>query len=130
MILVDTDVMVDVLRRHQAAILWLASLGDEEIAVPGFVAMELIQGCRNKSEQTTIQRELEPYELAWPSPSVCEQALSVFAAYHLSHNLGFLDALIGQLAVSLNAPLVTFNQKHYAAIPNLKTIQPYVKGRR
>ncbi|HXG24382.1 MAG TPA: hypothetical protein VNJ09_07510 [Chthonomonadales bacterium] len=39
------------------------SLGDEEIVVPGFVAMKLIQGCRNKSEQATIQRELEPYEM-------------------------------------------------------------------
>lgn len=55
--------MGDVLRRHQTSVLWLVSLGDEEIVVPGFVAMKLIQGCRNKSEQATIQRELEPYEM-------------------------------------------------------------------
>ncbi len=31
-------------------------------------------------------------------------------------------------AVALNLPLYTFNQKHYAAIPKLKTVQPYEKG--
>jgi len=51
----------------------------------------------------------------------------VFASVSLSHNLGILDALIGQLAVSLNLPLHTFNDKHYAAIPNLKTAQPYAR---
>lgn len=54
--------------------------------------------------------------------------LSVFARYYLSHNLGIIDALIGQMAVSLDLPLHTFNQKHYETIPNLKLIQPYRKG--
>lgn len=27
-----------------------------------------------------------------------------------------------------NVPLVTFNQKHYAAVPNLRTLQPYKKS--
>jgi len=51
----------------------------------------------------------------------------VFARYHLSHALGILDALIGQMAVALGLPLYTFNQKHYAAILNLRTVQPYEK---
>ncbi len=38
------------------------------------------------------------------------------------------DIMIGETALALNLPLHTFNQKHYAAIPNLKTIQPYTKG--
>ena len=40
------------------------------------------------------------------------------ARYYLSHGLGILDALIGQMAVALNLPMHTFNQRHYAAIPN------------
>jgi predicted nucleic acid-binding protein len=52
----------------------------------------------------------------------------VFARYHLKHGIGILDTLIGQIAVDLDLPLHTFNQKHYSAIPSLKTIQPYRKG--
>ena len=44
MILVDTDVMVDIVRRHAPALAWLDSLGAERIGLPGLVAMELLQG--------------------------------------------------------------------------------------
>jgi len=128
MILLDTDAMIDLLRQYPPAVAWLDSLDEEEIVLPGFVVMELIQGCRNKAEQEKVGRELEAYGIAWPSPETCDEALSVFSSYHLSHGLGILDALIGQMAVALSLPLYTFNQKHYEAIPNLKTVQPYEKS--
>ena len=128
MILLDTDVMIDLLREYPPSVAWLEALGEEEIVLPGFVVMELIQGCRNLAEQEKMERALETYGVIWPSPETCDEALSVFAGYHLSHGLGVLDALIGQIAVTLDLPLYTFNQKHYAAIPDLKTVQPYKKG--
>jgi predicted nucleic acid-binding protein len=53
--LFDTDIMIDILRGHPPAIQWLASLGDEEIILPGYVVMELIQGCGNKAEQQQVE---------------------------------------------------------------------------
>ena len=50
MILLDTDVMVDVLRGHVPARDWLASVTLQEIGIPGLVAMELLQGCRDARE--------------------------------------------------------------------------------
>jgi predicted nucleic acid-binding protein len=126
-ILLDTDVMIDVLRRYPPAIAWLESLGEEELALPGFVVMELLQGCRNKVEQERVKSTLQPYGVRWPSADTCNEALTTFADTHLSHGLGLLDALIGQTAVALGVALYTFNQKHYAAIPGLQTRQPYVK---
>lgn len=128
MILLDTDVMIDLLRGYPPAVAWLGSLEAEEILLPGYVVMELIQGCTNRVEQQRVEEKLKACEIIWPSPEMCEQALSVFSQYHLSHNLGILDALIGQIAVSLDMPLYTFNQKHYAAIPGLRFVQPYEKG--
>lgn len=128
MILLDTDVMVDILRRYSPALSWLDSLGAEKIILSGFTAMELIQGTRNREQQEKIEKILKNYSVVWPSPEVCNQALSIFASYYLSHGLGILDALIGQTAVTLDMPLHTFNQKHYKPIPNLKTVQPYEKS--
>ena len=51
MILIDTDVMVDIMRRYAPAVAWLDSLGSETTGLPGLVAMELLQGCRNREEQ-------------------------------------------------------------------------------
>ncbi len=128
MIILDTDVMIDLLRQYRPALEWLQSLGEEEIILPGLVVMELIQGCKNRAEQDKLEKELCAYDVAWLLPETCNGALSVFSRYHLSSGLGILDTLIGQMAVGLNLPLYTFNQKHYADIPNLKTVQPYKKG--
>lgn len=128
MIILDSDIMIDLLRRHPPAIAWLEALGDEELVLPGFVVMELLQGCRSKVEQDRIEKILTAFEIVWPSPETCDEALHIFSQFHLSHNLGLLDALIGQTAVALNLSLHTFNHKHYTAIPNLITTQPYSKS--
>ncbi len=87
--------------------------------------MKLIQGCRNKREQEQIQNTVAPYGTVWLAPTDCDQALEIFAQYHLSHNTGLLDVLIGQTAVALDVPLYTFNQKHYQFMTELRTVQPY-----
>ncbi len=89
--------------------------------------MELIQGCFNQREVTKVQNFIQPFHVLWPTPDVADQALAVYARGRLSHSLGLLDALIGQLALSMNLPLHTFNQKHFAAIPTLQTLQPYTR---
>jgi hypothetical protein len=120
--------MIDLLRQYAPAVNWLDSLGEEEIMLPGFVVMELLQGCSNKTEQAQVEQFLIGFEIVWPLPETCKEALEVFARYHLSHKVGLLDALIGQTAVAWNLPLHTFNRKHYAAIPNLVTVAPYHKS--
>jgi len=126
MIICDTDVMVDILRGHRAALAWLATISNEKIALPGIVMMELIQGCRSKSEQQRVQKELRDYPLLWPSKDACNRALKHFAAHYPSHGVGILDAIISEIAVEASFPLYTFNQKHYQPHPALQTIQPYL----
>ncbi len=129
MILLDSDVLIDLLRRYTPAVDWFDALHeDEELLVPGYVVMELIQGCRNRIEQDRVQRELVPFGVIWPSPKDCDLALEVFAEYRLSYNAGLLDVLIGQTAVAMGLPLYTFNQKHYSFIPGMETVQPYPKS--
>jgi len=67
MLLLDTDIMIDVLRRYPPALAWLTSLGTAQLALPGYVVMELIQGCRNKAEQDQLERALTAFQIVWPS---------------------------------------------------------------
>jgi predicted nucleic acid-binding protein len=124
-ILLDTDVMIDILRGYQPAKEWLASAQNQEISVPGLVAMELLQGCQNAREQKRLEKALNAYPLYWAEPQDCTRALKNFAAFRLSHQLGLLDALIAETAVGFGAQLATFNAKHYNVLKELKTIQPY-----
>ena len=128
MVLLDTDVMIDILRGYPPALAWLRSLDDDVIALPGFVLMELIQGCRTKKEQQSLATELDAYKILWPNHSDCNDAVKLFTKYRLSHHIGIIDVLIGQLAIAFDLPIHTFNKKHYEPIPRLTTVQPYTKA--
>lgn len=125
MILIDTDIFIDMLRGRPEAINWLSGLAGDDIILPGYVAMEAIQGCRDKHELQRTQREISNYQIVWSSPADCAGALNTFAGYHLSHALGLIDSLIAHTAISLDTPLHTMNVKHYSCVPGLKWVVPY-----
>lgn len=84
MILLDSDVMIDLFREYPPAKTWFDSIADSEtMALSGFVVMELIQGCKNKLQLEKLQRDLAFYETVWLEPDDCKQALDVFAKFLL-----------------------------------------------
>jgi predicted nucleic acid-binding protein len=126
MLILDTDVLIDVQRGHTAALAWFGSL-TELPSVPGLVVMELIQGATNTKQVREALRLTAPLPVAWPTATDCQRALADFTAFHLSHGLGLLDALIAATAIGLAAELCTFNDKHYRFVPGLVTVQPYAR---
>ena len=118
--------MIDVQRGHANAVAWFTSLKGFP-SVPGFVVMELIQDAQNKHQVRTALALVKPFPIIWPAISDCQKALADFTAFHLSHGLGILDALIAATVVGLSAELCTFNVKHYRMIPRLVTVQPYIR---
>ena len=66
--LVDTDVLIDVQRGFRAAEEWFAT--DRDIAVPGFVVMELVQDARNSDEVRKALALVDSLDVVWPSPAV------------------------------------------------------------
>lgn len=82
MVILGTDIVIDCLSIYQPALDWLDSLKLEGIVLPGFVVIELMQGVRNNIEQKRLERKIEIYEIIWPEPEVCDEALSIFSRYH------------------------------------------------
>ncbi len=123
----DTDILIDLIRKHPPAIAWAQALGGEEIVVPGVVVMELVQGCRSKPDLLALDKSLSPFRIAWPSEVRCAAALATLRQFVLSHGIGMSDALIAHTALALGTPLHTFNRKHFNAVPGLQTVQPYTR---
>lgn len=126
MLVLDTDVLIDVQRGHVAALAWFSSLPNLP-SIPGLVLMELIQGAKNAKQVRDVLRLTAPLPVVWPTTADCQRALADFTAYHLSHGLGLLDTVIAAIAVGLSAELCTFNGKHYRVVPGLVTVQPYTR---
>lgn len=124
MILVDTDVLVDCLRGTDAARQWLESSG-ETLGIPGVVAMELVVGCRNRAELQRLQRFLQTFTVVWPEASEFSQAYDLLTTHRPTSGISIPDCLIAATALARNAPLYTFNVKHFDAIDGLDVREPY-----
>ncbi len=124
MLVLDTDVLIDVQRGHPSATTWISTLV-EPPSVPGLVVMELIQGAQNTRQVRAATILTARYPIIWPTTDDQGRALVDYARFHLSHRLGLVDALIASCAVGLAADFCTFNQKHYRVVPGLVTIRPY-----
>lgn len=122
--LLDTDILVDILRGTSGAVDWFESL-EETAGVPGFAAMELIQGCRNARDVAVVEKLLASFDILWPSAKHAEEIRLRFPALYLQHGVGVLDALIAACAIGRAAILCTFNVKHYRAFSGLQIETPY-----
>jgi predicted nucleic acid-binding protein len=126
MLLLDTDVLIDIQRGYPPALAWFAGLPELPF-VTGLVVMELIQGAQNSQQVRQALKLVAPLPIVWPTEADCARALSDFAAVHLSHRLGLLDALIAATALGRSATLCTFNSKHYRSVQGLVLEEPYAK---
>lgn len=124
MLLLDTDVMVDLWRGYAPALEWFRGL-PETPAISVVTALELLNGCRNRREQEAVEQLIEQMDVLYLDEATCIRALGYFREFHLSHNLGLLDALIAATAVLYGRPLCSFNEKHYRAVSDLRLVKPY-----
>ncbi len=126
--LIDTDVLIDLLRGLPAAKSWLERWEGPALEVPGIVAMELVAGCRDQVELQRVQRFVQRFSLTWPDAPEFEQAHALFVANRLTSGLGIPDCLIAAMAISRSATLYTFNLRHFRLIPGVDAEAPYERS--
>lgn len=123
--LLDTSILIDVLRGYKPAQAWIDSLPDDARWVSVITAAELLAGCRNQSEQRRVERELALYSMLWIDEEISKTALDLYRQFHLSHGAGFFDCLIAATSRSHGLQLATLNTRHFAPFPQLKPQRPY-----
>lgn len=124
-VLLDTDVLVEVLRQKPAAQVWLAANPAMQAAIPSIVAMELYLGCPNKREMESTRRTLGAYATVHIQERDSLLALQLFRTHRLSSGLSIADTLIAAMAVNRKETLLSFNVKHFSAIKALSVREPY-----
>ena len=124
-LLLDTDVLIEILRGSARASTWLGDLGNLTIGISVLTRMEVLQGARNRREQEILMGQRDNYHLVLLAARDSAQALSWFEDYHLSHGVGVIDCLIAASASRVGKPLHTFNAKHYRVIPEVNAQKPY-----
>ncbi len=124
-LLLDTDVLIEILRGSVRAGKWLESLGDQTLGISVLNRMEVLQGARNRGEQQALAAQLNNYRLILLEESDSKHALKWFEDYHLSHGVGIIDCLIAASAQRVGKPLYTFNLRHDRVISEVDVQKPY-----
>lgn len=122
---IDTGILVDYLRGHEPAQIWLAALSRRQRVIAAPVWLEVVGGARDKQERGQILRFLRQFRVELLTGDDQQWAMRQFAQYHLSHGVEWSDTLIAAPAVRLEVPLYTINIKHFAPLIGVQVIQPY-----
>lgn len=123
--LLDTSILVDLSRGLSGAVQWMQSQTNTTFGFSVLVAMEMVEGTRDTADLRRVRKLITRFPVIHLTPADCEWAQQQHAQLHLSHNLGFVDALIAAPNVRLNIPLYTLNLKHFSPMPGIKALRPY-----
>jgi predicted nucleic acid-binding protein len=121
--LLDTSVLVDVLRQHPPAKVWFAN--QKQPGIPSMVWIELLQGVPNRIAEQRALRILSKFVRIDLTVSDVDWAIQQLSRYKLSHNIGGLDCLIASASHRLQVPLYTTNLKHFIPLLGSLAQKPY-----
>ncbi len=123
-IIIDTDIFVDVARGIKKASQFLNEVKSQNApAISSVTEMELLVGCRNKTELAHLDSFLSDYRRIKIDARISDEAVNLLRQFRLSHGLLIADALIAATVKVTGAEFVTKNYKHYRFIPGLNLKQ-------
>ena len=122
MILLDTNILIEVLKNNQNIIKTLYNQEDF-LAISSITAMELYFGALNKKEMKKIEKFLTNFETIHLSENISKEAERIIKKYSKSHNLDIPDSLIAATAIVNSFKLFTLNKKDFNYIDKLKLLE-------
>lgn len=122
-LLIDTDILINVSREIPIAINRLQSeIKNSTLAISSITQMELIVGCRNKTELQNLEKFLQRYVIIKVNELITDKAIELLMQYRLSHGLLIADGLIAATAIVNNLALLSKNQRDYRFISELNLL--------
>lgn len=122
MTLLDSCIVIDLLRGREAALAYVEGLA-EIPSLSVVTATEIIAGQRTASERRLIDRLLSTYTVLDIGLDIAAQAGDDLRRYGPSHGIDPIDALIAATARIHGLHLATLNLKHFPMFDGLK--RPY-----
>jgi len=123
MVLLDTNILIEVYRGNFEIINTVIKIGQQNIAISDVTKSELFFGARNKDELRIIKKDLTKLIGISITEDISNLAVQLVEKYCLSHKLSLPDALIAATALQNNIELYTLNVKDFKFIKGLKLVK-------
>lgn len=121
--LLDSNIVVDLLREREVARAWVAEQG--RLGITRAVWLEVIEGARDSVGLRRALALLNEFELVEFTVSDFDWATQQIIRYRLSHNVDAFDCLIAAPSYRLQLPLYTRNVKHFVPLLGKLAQAPY-----
>ncbi|MGE5297217.1 MAG: type II toxin-antitoxin system VapC family toxin [Solirubrobacterales bacterium] len=127
--IIDTDVLIDAARDTPEAVGCLADIQEHSVAaISTITQMELLVGCRNKTEQRHAERFLGRFHVLKLTEQISDTAIVLLQQYRLRYGLAIPNALIAATAITVNQPFISKNQRDYRFIKGLQLLSyPHIR---
>jgi predicted nucleic acid-binding protein len=91
---VDTDILIDAAMKIDQAVDCLDRIERETVlAISAITQMELLVGCRNKTELRKTGRFIQRFRVIRLNENISDKAVELINQYRLSHGLAIPDAI-------------------------------------
>ncbi len=120
--LIDTNILVNYLRKDKEALLFLESCIENYNLATSFVCIyELLKGVRSKRHRDAVSEiEDKIMEVDYGSTNVNKNSLELFSENYLIKGLGLEDAIVAATCIEKNYVLITENLKDFKFIDGLE----------
>jgi len=116
-IVLDTTVLIDVLRGHRPALDYLSSL-DEPPACSEITRVEVMRGLRHP-ERDAAEGLMRSMRWTAVDEQIARRAGALGRTWRRSHSLATADLIIAATAAELGVELATSNTRHFPMFPGL-----------
>lgn len=102
--LLDTDILIDEIRKYPPALDWIRSLPPGQIGITPIAYMELVGGAPNTVKQRAALMLLSRFQVIYLTPDDFNWAMRQQIIHALSHGTGLTDLLIASVNHRLQVP--------------------------
>jgi predicted nucleic acid-binding protein len=121
-ILLDTNILIEFLRRVPVAVAWLDEQTDR-LTISAVTVLELYAGARRQREERDIVAVCQRLACLPVGREIAERAGALMRHFHVTHGIDVPDAIIAATSEQHGLRLATLNVKHFPMFPKLK--RPY-----
>lgn len=123
--LLDTTIIVDLLRNFAPAEIWLEQQSKVEFGIPRIVWLEILEGVGSKVDQAIALRLLRRFEVVETIPDDGIWASTALISIGLAVRFDGYDCMIAAVSHRLHLPLYTRNLKHFKPLIGDLAVTPY-----
>jgi tRNA(fMet)-specific endonuclease VapC len=122
MIILDTNILIEIIRHNVKVIEKCKALGSENLVISTISYVEFLVGSRDKSDFHRNMKFLSRFTQVPVDENINSALVNIFENYSLSHKPSVPDMLIASTAIYYKAPLYTLNTKDFKYLPGVVLI--------